>query len=146
MMLEGKRVLVTGGASGIGASVAQICAEAGARIAVLDLDEATASAAARQLCGAGHLGYACDVSIAASVDAGFAAVEQAFGGHRRRGQLRRHLASFVGRADHPRHGRDLGQDHSGQSDRHLLCLPCGRRGHGEEWAAAASLRSPQSSL
>lgn len=80
MMLEGKRVLVTGGASGIGASVAEICAEAGARVAVLDLDVAAASVAAERLSGDGHLGQVCDVSVAASVDAGFAAVEQAFGG------------------------------------------------------------------
>lgn len=79
LMLEGKRVLVTGGASGIGASVARICAEAGARIAVLDLDEGAAREEAAKL-GEGHVGRACDISVSASVDEAFDAVESALGG------------------------------------------------------------------
>lgn len=78
-MLEGKRVLVTGGASGIGASVARICAEAGARIAILDLDEAAAHAQAEAV-GEGHFGGACDVASSASVGQAFEAAVAAIGG------------------------------------------------------------------
>lgn len=79
-MLEAKRVLVTGGASGIGASVARIFAEAGARVGVLDLDGSVARAEAERLEGSGHMGVACDVSAATSVGEAFASVESAFGG------------------------------------------------------------------
>ncbi len=78
-LLEGKRVLVTGAASGIGASVAQVCAEAGARIAVVDLDAEAARTQARRLGAGGHMSAACDVSDSASVQAAFATVAEAFG-------------------------------------------------------------------
>jgi NAD(P)-dependent dehydrogenase (short-subunit alcohol dehydrogenase family) len=38
--LQGKRVLVTGGASGIGRAIAERCAAAGAEIVLVDLNEA----------------------------------------------------------------------------------------------------------
>ena len=49
--LEGKRVVVTGGASGIGAAAARRMAADGARIAILDIDGAKAEAVARELDG-----------------------------------------------------------------------------------------------
>lgn len=73
--LEGRRAVVTGGAQGIGAAIAQRLAEEGARVAVLDLNAEAASA----LLGAPHIGLACDVSDSASVDAAFAEIEAAFG-------------------------------------------------------------------
>ncbi len=70
--LRGLRVLVTGGASGIGAAVCDAFAAKGAVLAVLDLDGDAAAEKARELGGA-HA-YACDVSDA---DAAGRAVEAA---------------------------------------------------------------------
>ncbi|GEO43041.1 3-oxoacyl-ACP reductase [Skermanella aerolata] len=80
-LLEGKRVLVTGGASGIGASVAAVCAAAGARVAVSDLDGDAAFRTAESLPAgeASHTAISCDVSSSASVDAAFAQAAETFG-------------------------------------------------------------------
>ncbi len=74
--LKDKRVVVTGGAQGIGASIARRLAAEGARVAVLDLDAEAAAAALP----APHVGFACDVSDTASVDRAFAEVKAALGG------------------------------------------------------------------
>src|SRR5690606_31087900 len=68
---------VTGGAQGIGKAIAERLAADGARVAVLDMDEAAAKAA---LSGDEHLGFGCDVSNSASGDAVFAQIAAAFGG------------------------------------------------------------------
>tara|TARA_R110000751_G_scaffold305026_1_gene421018 strand:+ start:8051 stop:8803 length:753 start_codon:yes stop_codon:yes gene_type:complete len=62
-LLENKYVIVTGAASarGLGKSTAQLCAEHGATVAILDLDASTAEAAAAEL-GEGHIGLSCDVT------------------------------------------------------------------------------------
>jgi NAD(P)-dependent dehydrogenase (short-subunit alcohol dehydrogenase family) len=53
--LDGKTALVTGGASGIGASVARVFAAAGARLILADLDLDAANRLAAEL-GNGSIG------------------------------------------------------------------------------------------
>jgi NAD(P)-dependent dehydrogenase (short-subunit alcohol dehydrogenase family) len=75
MQIKGHAAIVTGGASGLGAATARALAKAGARIAVFDVNEAAASAVAREI---GGLAIACDVADAASAEA---AVAQAKASH-----------------------------------------------------------------
>jgi NAD(P)-dependent dehydrogenase (short-subunit alcohol dehydrogenase family) len=60
--------LVTGGASGLGGATAEALAAAGARVAVLDRNEAAAEAMAARI---GGLALACDVADEASAEAAF---------------------------------------------------------------------------
>jgi meso-butanediol dehydrogenase / (S,S)-butanediol dehydrogenase / diacetyl reductase len=78
--IAGKRAIVTGGATGIGLAIVRALANAGARVAIADLDEAGATAAARQI-GNDSIGLAIDVRKRASVEQAFAAIEAAFGGY-----------------------------------------------------------------
>ncbi len=64
--LEGKRAIVTGGASGFGAGIARRFAEEGARVIVADLNGDAARALAAEL-GDADLGVKVDVSSAADV-------------------------------------------------------------------------------
>ena len=66
--LEGKRAIVTGGASGFGAGIARRFAEEGARVIVADLNGEAARVLAAEL-GDADLGVAVDVSNAAEVTA-----------------------------------------------------------------------------
>ena len=66
MRIQGIAVIVTGGASGLGAATARYLSEQGARVAALDLDEAAARRVADPLNGAG---IGCDVTSEASVAA-----------------------------------------------------------------------------
>ncbi|HTH99321.1 MAG TPA: 3-oxoacyl-ACP reductase family protein [Acidisoma sp.] len=77
--LAGRRCLVTGAGRGIGEAIAAGLAAEGARVAVLDLDQARADAVAAQLPG-GAIGVAADVSDPEQVAAAISAVEAAFGG------------------------------------------------------------------
>ena len=63
MLLKGKTAMISGAASarGIGRATAKLFAEHGARVAILDLDEAGAQRAAKEL-GEGHVGIGCDVT------------------------------------------------------------------------------------
>jgi 3-oxoacyl-[acyl-carrier protein] reductase len=60
--------MITGAARGIGAGTAKRLADEGASIAVLDLDESSATASADGLGAAKAIGIGCDVSDSASVD------------------------------------------------------------------------------
>ena len=66
--LEGKRAIVTGGASGFGAGIARRFAEEGARVIVADLNFDASRALAAEL-GDADLGVKADVSNAADVAA-----------------------------------------------------------------------------
>jgi NAD(P)-dependent dehydrogenase (short-subunit alcohol dehydrogenase family) len=80
---DGKVVLVTGAASGIGAACATAFAERGARLALMDLNtgmlEARYAAAAGELGGSGHLVFGLDITDAEAVEAALDAVAEKWG-------------------------------------------------------------------
>jgi 3-oxoacyl-[acyl-carrier protein] reductase len=78
--LQGQVALVTGGSRGIGLAIARELASAGARVAVVARDGARAEAAAAELPGDGHRGYACDVASSEACNALVKQVEADFGG------------------------------------------------------------------
>jgi NAD(P)-dependent dehydrogenase (short-subunit alcohol dehydrogenase family) len=59
--LEGKGVLVTGAAGGIGRAVASAFATTGARVMAVDLDQAKVDAVVAELEGTGHVAVAADL-------------------------------------------------------------------------------------
>ena len=63
MLLSGKTAIISGAAGprGIGFAAARLFAEQGARIAIFDIDQRAAEAAAQGL-GSDHLGLGCDVT------------------------------------------------------------------------------------
>lgn len=77
--LAGRRVVVTGAASGIGRAVAQLAAEEGARVACLDRDGAEAAAVAARLPIAGHA-EVVDVSDVSAVQRAIKSAAAALGG------------------------------------------------------------------
>jgi NAD(P)-dependent dehydrogenase (short-subunit alcohol dehydrogenase family) len=77
--LAGQRVVVTGGAGGIGLATAARFVEEGCRVAILDRDADALAAAGRELRGLAATLLA-DVADRASVDAAFADVDRELGG------------------------------------------------------------------
>ena len=61
--LDGKCVLITGGSRGLGAAIAQVLGEAGARIAVADLDGARATQRAQSLGERGIQAMALELDV-----------------------------------------------------------------------------------
>jgi NAD(P)-dependent dehydrogenase (short-subunit alcohol dehydrogenase family) len=79
MQLGGKRIVVTGGASGIGAGAVRAYVAEGARVAVLDVDDAGGEAVAAAA-GSAAIYRHCDVARRAEVDRVFDEVAATFGG------------------------------------------------------------------
>jgi NAD(P)-dependent dehydrogenase (short-subunit alcohol dehydrogenase family) len=82
LRLDNKKAFVTGGARGIGYSIAIALAEAGADVALVDTDEATAKEAAKKIAGeTGRkiIAVKADVTQSASVDAMIQTILGSFG-------------------------------------------------------------------
>lgn len=77
--LAGQIALVTGAGGAIGAATAKTFAQAGAEVALLDIDEAAAKARAKAI-GGHALAVRCDVTDAESVRSAFATIVETFGG------------------------------------------------------------------
>src|SRR5205807_2105868 len=77
--LSGKRVLITGAARGIGATLAEKLASHGARLALIGLEPETMAAVAER-CGDGTFVAECDVSNLEHVTKAVDAAAEALGG------------------------------------------------------------------
>ena len=72
--LDGKRALVTGGASGIGEAISRVFTEAGASVYIADINKTQSEALAGQLAGASAV--TCDITDETSVRTAFAAIDR----------------------------------------------------------------------
>lgn len=71
--VDGRKALVTGGASGIGAATCRALDAAGAQVIVADIDQPGAEALSRELTGSSVL--ILDITDEAAVEAAFARLE-----------------------------------------------------------------------
>ena len=76
MELQNTAVIITGGASGMGAATARALSQQGARVALLDLDMQAGKKIAAEIQG---LAISCDVRDASSVEAAIATAQDAHG-------------------------------------------------------------------
>ena len=79
MEFEGKRAVVTGAASGIGAAVTRLLVRAGARVVAADIAQSKLEALAEEL-GASVMPHLVDLSLRPGVEAMVQAAVEAFGG------------------------------------------------------------------
>lgn len=79
--IDGKTVVLTGGGGGIGGATCRRFGAAGARVAVLDRDIASAEATAEAIRSAGGeaKAFACDITSRAEVDAAVSGASEALG-------------------------------------------------------------------
>jgi len=75
--LAGRRIIITGGASGIGRATARLFRREGAAVAILDRSDNAAKVVADEI---GAVAIACDVSDPASVSAAVNKAAEAMGG------------------------------------------------------------------
>ena len=75
--LAGRKIIITGGASGIGRATARLFRQEGASVAILDRSDNAAKAVADEI---GAIAIACDVSDPASIVAAVAEAAAAMGG------------------------------------------------------------------
>jgi 2-dehydro-3-deoxy-D-gluconate 5-dehydrogenase len=68
LKLQGKAAIVTGGAKGIGYGIAYRLAEAGAKVLIADMDEATAQKTAKEFVSKGWLAESLKVDVASEED------------------------------------------------------------------------------
>ena len=129
MDIRGSAAIVTGGASGLGAATARMLAEAGAKVAIFDVNQKAAAAVAIDING---IALDCDVTDGAATAGGFRQGRRRPwpGAHPR--QLRRRRAGQAHRR--PRRAdaacrfraRRVDQPH-----RHIQCAPPRRRRHDQ---------------
>ena len=79
MEVKGQAAIVTGGASGLGAATARTLAAAGAKVAVLDINEKAAAEIAAEIKG---IAVACDVADSAGAEAAIKKAADAHGAAR----------------------------------------------------------------
>jgi sorbose reductase len=79
MSLQGRVAVVTGGARGIGSATAELLAQAGADLAIVDILDPAESVATVESLGRRAIGYTCDLREEAEVDALFKRIVADFG-------------------------------------------------------------------
>jgi NAD(P)-dependent dehydrogenase (short-subunit alcohol dehydrogenase family) len=79
--LKNKVAVITGGGSGIGKAIAEVFAEQGAQVCILELNQKAAKETAQGLANQRLLakGYACNVSVQAEVDSVIQSIVKKFG-------------------------------------------------------------------